>query len=152
MLWTSTSNLSAVNNKMKKIKIKMWRNFFNSLICYNMCGFGFSLPYYRAVSLHFLAQRKSVSACFLYGVKVNFWAIVYQIAQVKNCFSSYTYELRVFLSAADKSRGWIREVNNRVNWVGICPPSKFLCPPSKLNLSISHNCPPSKLSKNGHYA
>ena len=35
-----------------------------------------------------------------------------------------------------------REVDNR----GICPPSKFLCPPSILNLPIAQNCPPSKLS------
>ena len=34
----------------------------------------------------------------------------------------------------------------QVNWVGICPPSKSFCPPSKLNLPTAQNCPPSKLS------
>ena len=36
--------------------------------------------------------------------------------------------------------------NKHVNWLGICPPSKFICPSSKSNLSIAQNCPPSKLS------
>ena len=40
-----------------------------------------------------------------------------------------------------------REVNNRLTGGAFAHVrSKFLCPPSKLNLSIAQNCPPSKLS------
>ena len=46
------------------------------------------------------------------------------------------------------------EVNNRLTGWAFAHPVKLISPPSKFNLPIAQNCPPSKLScpqKNGHH-
>ena len=73
----------------------------------------------------------------------------YSVVQILHCrkFWRKTYEVCRIEGLHDAVRQGCKV---QVNWVGICPSSKLICPPP--NLPIAQNCPPSKLScpqKNG---